>query len=79
MNTVYVVYKTDSQHSYASRDIIGVATSHKMAISICRQQAKKEHRKINEEQLFNLNNIKQTQGYSDGEFQFEEMKKDILI
>lgn len=77
---MYLVYKTDAHHSYASRDIIGVCTSHANCIKICRAQAKKEGEKIDQDQLFNLNNIKQTQGYSgSGEFQFEEFKTNILL
>lgn len=77
---MYLVYKTDCHHSYASRDIIGICTSVPNCIKICKQQAAKEGQKITSEQLFNLNNIKQTQGYSgDSEFQFEEFKTNILL
>ena len=80
MKTIYIVYKTDSWHSYASRDIIGVATDFNIAIDICKQQAKKEHAKIKEDQLWNLQNIKQTQGYSgEGEFQIESVETNILL
>lgn len=79
-NMVYLVYKTDSHHSYASRDIIGVATTFKVAVDLCVQQARKESDKIDEDQMWNLINIKQTQGYSgNGEFQFESMETDVLI
>lgn len=77
---IYLVYKTDNWHSYDSRDIIGVATSSAMAIKLCMQQAKKEHEKITEAQLYNLTNLKQTQGYTGkGEFQFEEVNTDTLF
>lgn len=70
--TVYLVYKTDVHHSYASRDLIALATSKNMAIKLCREQVKKENCKISEHDLFNLNNIMQTQGYEgEGELQFE--------
>jgi len=50
------------------------------AISICKKQAKKEGNKISSNELFNLNNIKQTQGYDgEGEFQFQEVQKNILL
>jgi hypothetical protein len=80
MKTVFVVYKTDAWHSYSSRDIIGICKNADMAIKICKEKAKKEFRKIDKEQLFNLQNIKQTQGYSgEGEFQFEEMETNVLL
>lgn len=77
---VYLVYKTDAHHSYASRDIIGIATHPARAIDICEAQANKEGETLNEAQMFNLNNIEQTQGYSgDGEFQFESVETDTLL
>lgn len=80
MNQVFLVYKTDVHHSYASRDVIGIATSPAMAICICQEQARKEHGKINKEQLFNLTTLQQTQGYKGaGEFQFESITTDILL
>lgn len=80
MKKVFLVYKTDSHHSYNSRDIIGVTTNDIKAIVICKAQAKKENEVITEEQLWNLTNLKQTQGYSgEGEFQFEAIEVDKLI
>lgn len=90
-NTVFIVYKTDAHHSYASRDIIGISDSLtaltevncgeiKSAIMICLEQADKEGGEIGEDQLFNLRNIKQTQGYfGDGEFQIEEVELNTLL
>lgn len=76
----YLVYKTDSWHSYASRDIIGVCSSKPIAIRICKQQATKEGEKIDSDQLFNLNNINQTQGYTgEGEFVIEPVEKNVLL
>lgn len=82
MNQVFLVYKTDVQHSYASRDIIGIATTHAIACFLCQYQAKKEGFKIpiNSDQWHNLFNLKQTQGYKgEGEFQFEAVNTDILL
>jgi hypothetical protein len=77
---IYLVYKTDSFHNYASRDIIGVADHEAHAIHICQLQAKRDSEEISEEQLFNLRNIKQTQGYSgEGEFQFEGIQENTLL
>lgn len=76
----YLVYKTDAWHSYASRDIIGVATDKIIAIDICKQQAKKESERIANDQLFNLDTILQTQGYSGpGEFQIEKIETNTLL
>ena len=80
MKNMFVVYKTDSWHSYASREIIGVTTTVKNAVTICKKQAYKENLFINKEQEFNLYNIKQTQGYNgEGEFHFEEVPVNTLI
>jgi hypothetical protein len=80
MNEIFLVYKTDAWHSYASRDIIGIATSKDMAIALCKQQAKKEHEKFTSGDLFNLTNILQTQGYNgEGEFQFEMVELNKLL
>tara|TARA_R100000781_G_scaffold113591_1_gene82399 strand:+ start:8522 stop:8764 length:243 start_codon:yes stop_codon:yes gene_type:complete len=79
METVFVVYKTDAHHSYASRDIIGIATDKNEAINICQLQAKKEGEVITTDEMFNLENITQTQGYNgEGEFQFEELELNKL-
>lgn len=75
----FLVYKTDVHHSYASRDIIGVADCKANAICICQEQAKKDE-EISEEQLWNLATLKQTQGYDgEGEFQFEEVQINTLL
>lgn len=80
MNTVFIVYKTDVHHSYASRDVIGIATSEQSAIAICKAQAQKEGGRISKEDFWNLKNLKQTQGYAgEGEFHFEEMTTDTLL
>lgn len=77
---MYLVYKTDTHHSYASRDIIGVCTTQSMCVTICKQQAKKEGEKISKKELWNLSHLQQTQGYSgEGEFQFELFKVNTLL
>ena len=77
---IFIVYKTDSWHSYSSRDLIGICTSMEMALDLCKSKAKKESTKIDSDQLFNLRNIKQTQGYKgEGEFVIEPSETDILI
>lgn len=77
---MYLIFKTDCHHSYASRDLIGIVESKILAIDLCKLQAKKEHKKITPDQLFNLNNISQTQGYSgDGEFDMQEVEINTLL
>lgn len=80
MKNVYMAYKTDSWHSYASRDIIGVGSTHDDAIAICQAQAKKERSSISGQEMFNLENINQTQGYKgEGEFVIEEIQLNTLL
>jgi len=80
MKSVYLIYKTDTWHSYNSRELIGVGTTPKRAIEICVRRAKNEDHRISDVQLELLKSIKQTQGYDgEGEFHFEEMKTDILL
>ena len=51
-----------------------------LAIILIKQAAKKEGAKIDKAQLWNLENLKQTQGYSgDGEFQIESLPLNTLI
>jgi hypothetical protein len=77
---ILLVYKTDSHHSYHSREIIGVATSNEEAISICVNQSRRDDEEFDGEQMYNLRNIKQTQDYSgEGEFQYEEVKTNTLL
>lgn len=80
MNEVFIVYKTDLWHSYESRDLIGIGTSIISALAICYQQAKKEGSKISDGEAWNLENLKQTQGYDgEGEFVIEEVQTDTLL
>ncbi len=77
---MYLIYKTDAHHSYASRDLIGVATDKIIAIDIIKQKMRKEGEKLDNNQRYNLDHISQTQGYSgEGEFHFEEVKTNILL
>lgn len=83
---VFLVYKTDTWHSYNSRDIIGVATRKEIAIRLVRKQAEKEghpFRRNDEEDKWHmefLNEKLQTQGYrGEGEFQIEAVDKNVLL
>lgn len=77
---VYAIYKTDVHHSYASRDMIAIATDKGKAIVLIEKQVVKDGDTITPDQVFNLQNYKQTQGHEgDNEFQFEEIKTDVLL
>jgi len=75
-----VVYRTDVHHSYQSRDLIGITSDQYTAIDIIEQQVKKDGEKLSEDDLYNLNHIKQTQKYNgEGEFMFEYVETDVLL
>lgn len=77
---MYLVYKTDNLHSFASRDVIGVCTSFKKAVTICNHQSFKDHCPLLSDDVWNLQNLKQTQGYKGGgEFVIEEVSTNKLI
>lgn len=77
---VWMVYKTDPWHSYASRDLLGVGTSKANAIELVNQQVKKEGETLSEDEAFNIQNINQTQGYSgEGEFHMEQVSVNTLL
>ena len=77
---VFLVYKTDPRHSYASRDVIGVATTLRNAIAIVKKQAAKEGEKLSRYTLEFLSVKLQTQDYSgEGEFDIEAVEKNTLL
>jgi hypothetical protein len=77
---IYLIYKTDVHHSYASRDLIGISTNDSSPISIIKQQVEKEGEDLSSDDLYNLSTIKQTQGYEgEGEFDYESVETDILL
>lgn len=77
---LYLVYKTDNLHSFASRDVIGVCSTFKKAVHICNQQSFKEGSPLLSQDVWNLNNLKQTQGYNgDGEFSIEQVAVNQLL
>jgi hypothetical protein len=80
MLNVFPVYRTDKHHSFASRDLIGIGTTPFNAIELATKAAKKEGRKFSEDDLFNLRNYKQTQGYKgEGEFDYDQVALDTLL
>ena len=80
MEEVVIVYKTDNWHSFASRDLIGVASNLLCATQLCEEQAEKEGEKISADDLYNLTFIHQTQGYKgEGEFYLEVVEVNKLL
>lgn len=76
---VYIVYKTDPWHSYASRDMLGLGTTKSNALKIVRQQVKKDGAKLSKDDLYNLDHINQTQNHSgEGEFVIEPLETNKL-
>jgi len=77
---MYLVYKCDNQHSYQSLDLIAVATTKAHAIQLICNQASNENESISDDDNYNLNNIKQTQGYKgDGEFLYQQVEVNVLF
>lgn len=80
MTSVFIVYKTDSWHSYASRDLLGASEDLAGAIALVKKQVKKENQKLSDDDKHNLAHIKQTQGYDgEGEFDIEEVTLNKLL
>jgi len=80
IKVIYMVYVTDFQHSYASRDLIGVGLSREHAMNIIAMKAEKDGDPLSEDDMYNLKHINQTQGY-DGchEFVIDEVEPNILL
>jgi len=77
---MFIIYKTDAWHSYDSRDMIGLSDNISGTIKLIEKQVKKDGEKLDEDQLYNLQHLKQTQGYSgEGEFQFESVEVNKLL
>ncbi|HTN09214.1 hypothetical protein [Agriterribacter sp.] len=77
---MFLLYKTDTWHSYASRDLLAVCTTKPQVLRLCRLQALKENETLTSDDIFNLHTICQTQGYTgEGEFHFEEVKVNTLL
>ena len=80
MENVLVVYKTDANHTYASRNMIGIASDDHNAQMICKERAYKEGNNIIGDAWDTLVTLNQTQGYQgEGEFQIEEIPLDTHL
>lgn len=79
MRKTYLVYETDAWHSYSSRDIIGVCTTFRYCMKVIRKHIKENYRKkLSDDDKWNLENIKQTQGRETNYF-IEEVEKNVLL
>lgn len=80
MRTIYLVYKTDNLHSFASRDVIGVCGDRTVCMYVIVQKAEKEGEELSLDQKHNIAELNQTQGYSgDGEFVIEQVMMNTLL
>lgn len=61
---IYLLFETDVWHSGMSKDLVGVSDSLSGLVEMAHKRALKvDGEKLNEEQVWNLINIGQTQGY----------------
>ena len=79
MRNTYLIYSTDAWHSYTSRDIIGVGTSIPNCMKVIRAHIRKYGcDKLTEDNKFELEHYRQTQGRSTNYF-IEVIKKNVLL
>lgn len=77
---MYLVYKSDKQHSYASLDLIAVCSNKDQARDMIVWKAQKEGETLTEDDNHCLENYKQTQGYKGkGEFLYQEIPVNVLL
>ncbi len=77
--TKFIVFTCDNWHTNGSKDLIAVCSDLQNSIKIIRQKARKEGKRISADDLYNLENINQTQGYKgEGEFIIEEYEENKL-
>jgi hypothetical protein len=81
-NSIYVCNTCDVHHSYSSFQPFYYATSLDGAISAIKEWAKAKGEPLNDDDDFNLAEIRQTQGYEGecaGEFYIEEIELNVFI
>jgi hypothetical protein len=77
MKKVTVLYTCDLHHN--NKELIGVFTTKGNAIKATHEKASQEDEFISEDDLYNLERINQTQGYTGfGEFIIEELELNKL-
>lgn len=80
MRTIFLVWSTDNHHTQHSKELLGVCTSKFTAINLIQDVAKEEDETISQDDLYNLENINQTQNYEGyGEFTIEEQPLDTIL
>ena len=78
MTTVTILYRSDAWHN--NKEMLGVFTTKGNAINAAQQLALDEDEDLSIDDIYNLNNINQTQGYSGfGEFVVEEIEINKII
>jgi hypothetical protein len=79
MKKLYIVYETDAWLSFASRDLIGVCTTFANCMKIIRKNIREwKQDRLSDEDKWNLENIRQTQG-RERNFFIEEVEKNTLL
>jgi hypothetical protein len=78
---MYLIYTTDFLHSYASREFQGVFDSKERVIKAIKKNSKIiTGAKLSKDDLFNLQNIDQTQGHEGAyEWVIEEVELNKLV
>lgn len=75
-----ILYKTDKNHSFNSRRVLGVAEDFKNLHQLIKEQARKEGNKLSFPQMINLLSEQKTKGYEgQGEFMIKGIKINTLI
>jgi len=69
IKTVFLLHTTDAWHTHQSRNLIAVCSSKEQAINMAQMYAKSEDKEISQDDLYNLENIDQTQNL-DSDYEF---------
>jgi hypothetical protein len=66
MDKIILIYRTDKQYSYQSREVIGIATSFGSAIDILKIESENyDEKELTDEQVKMLKDNSKTAGYKD--------------
>lgn len=80
LDLVYLIFKTDANHTHQSKVLIGVSTDKFTAYGICAFKAKEEGEEFYEENIEHLRDMNQTQNYEGvGEFVLVESALNTLL
>jgi len=75
----YLIFETDNWHTHSSKNLIAVCSTFNTAISLLKKDCKAKGNPLSEDDIYNLQHIKQTQNFEgDGEFVIEEMKENVI-